>query len=116
MIEREAQLDAQGPEPKCHGIGYDARDITCSACKLSTSCMYAVYKGPIQARIAELGEQKPYFDLTDFEAIPDVELIEMIQSGEFTEDMLAAKIAKSCSSTVILARHRLAIIKAKYSL
>lgn len=116
MIEREAQLDVNGPEPKCYGIGYDARDITCSACKLSTSCMYAVYKGPIQARIAELGMEKPYFDLTDFEAIPDDQLIEMIQSREFTDDELVATIATLCCSTVVLARHRLAIIKAKYSL
>ena len=116
MLEREAQLDANGPEPKCHGLAYDARDLNCTACKLSTTCMFGALKGPIRARIEELGLEKPYFDLTDFEAIPDEELVAMVESNLLDEAEIIDDIAVRCNATTHLAKYRLQIIKAKYSL
>lgn len=112
-MERIAQTSINDPTPKCYGLVYDARDVNCTACTCSALCMYKFYNEVIRARIDELGAEKPYFDLTDFEAVTEQRIAEMLANPHLTTEDIVEDIMVNCQCTEHLAKHRLAIIQAK---
>jgi len=112
-MERTAQTEPNAKEPACFGLVFDARDINCTACLASALCMFDFYNKVIRPKIDEVGSDKPYFDLTNFELVTDTRIAEMLASGILDDNDIVEDIMYNCKSTRILAEYRLKIIKAK---